>query len=216
MNDSTTSLMELPIDPAIGGGGGGGGGHGGNGMQLNAVDLYMQQDNNDYQDMLGGGHNDNEGGNLDEKTISLVVNGLQQAIMSGSTQLKSRDIPSMTQPYTQDAQIQPTYLPPFKNQDYIQDMELSNQEMIKKYQKKEKQSQQWDELYDEIQIPLLLCIIYFIFQLPFFNKYLFQHFPSLFFVDGNLNIHGFLFKSALFGVLYYILMKVMNIFQTYT
>jgi hypothetical protein len=63
-------------------------------------------------------------------------------------------------------------------------------------------------MYNEIQTPLLLAVLYFLFQLPFFKKNLFTYFPILFSVDGNLNINGFLFTSILFGLIFYMLNKI--------
>jgi len=186
MSDSTTSILDLPIDPA---------GEKSN-VQISANELNQT----------------NVSPNLDQNTINQIVNGIQQASMTGATQLKSRDIPMNTQGLTQDPQIQSTYIPPSQNQDYIQDIE-SNEEIIENYNKKEKYANSLDELYEEIQLPVLLAVIYFLFQLPFFNKYLFTYLPVLFFKDGNINIYGYLFKSILFGLLYYVVFKTVNHFN---
>ena len=86
----------------------------------------------------------------------------------------------------------------------------SNEEIIESYNKKANYNDNLDQLYDEIQIPLLLSVLFFLFQLPVFKKALFTYFPVLFFKDGNINIYGYLFKSVLFGLLYYLLVKVMS------
>ena len=54
-----------------------------------------------------------------------------------------------------------------------------------------------DDTYNEIQTPLLLAVLYFLFQLPFFRKFLFNYLPVLFSNDGNLNINGFLFTARI-------------------
>lgn len=187
MSESTTSIHDLPLDPA---------GERSN-IQLSANEINQSN---------------SLGSSLDQSTISQLVNGIQQASVSGATQLKSRDIPLDTQGLTQDPQIQSTYIPPSQNQDYIQDIE-SNEEIIENYKSKEKRDNQLDQLYDEIQFPILLMVIYFLFQLPFFNKYLFTYLPVLFFKDGNVNIYGYLFKSILFGLLYYLISKTVNHFN---
>ena len=79
--------------------------------------------------------------------------------------------------------------------------------MIHQYNKGKQQNDSLDELYNEIQIPLLLAVLYFLFQLPFFKKTLFTYFPMIFMKDGNYNIYGFVFTSILYGVLFYILNK---------
>ena len=41
-----------------------------------------------------------------------------------------------------------------------------------------------DYLYDELQTPLLICVLFFIFQLPAVNKKLFRYIPTLFIKEG--------------------------------
>ena len=63
----------------------------------------------------------------------------------------------------------------------------------------QKNEQQIETLYDRLQIPIMIGIMYFIFQLPFVNKTLFQYIPSLFLKERHLSIGGYLFKTALFA-----------------
>jgi hypothetical protein len=70
-------------------------------------------------------------------------------------------------------------------------------------------------MYNEIQTPLLLSVLYFLFQLPFFRKFLYGYFPILFSNDGNLNINGFMFSSVLFGLIFYGLNKVTTHFGAF-
>jgi hypothetical protein len=72
-----------------------------------------------------------------------------------------------------------------------------------------------DDMYNEIQTPLLLGVLYFLFQLPFFRKFLFSYIPILFANDGNLNINGYIFTSALYGLIYYVLNKTTHYFGTF-
>ena len=127
--------------------------------------------------------------------------------------LPSRNIPQMTNSLTQDPVTQPNYIPPIPtknyNTDYIQDDEFeTNEEILRKYNKRENRENSLDEMYSEIQNPLLLSVLYFLFQLPFFRKLLFQYFPALFNKDGNFNLSGFVFSSVLFGLFYYLLEKI--------
>ena len=105
--------------------------------------------------------------------------------------------------------MQQNYIPPSSNNDYIQEND-DNEEIIQKYNDNLKYGDSLDQLYEEIQIPLLISIIYFLFQLPIFKKYLYKYFPVLFFKDGNINIYGYVFTSILFGILYYILSIVLK------
>ena len=151
---------------------------------------------------------------LDQTTINQIVSGLQQASTSGLTQLQSRDIPRNTEALTQDEQIQPNFIPQTDNRDYITDDE-DNDDIIDNYNKKAAVENKLDSLYDEIQTPLLISILYFLFQLPFFKKLLFKYIPALFSKDGNVNLSGYMFTSSLFGLIYYILSKLMGHFNRF-
>lgn len=220
MNNSTTSISDLPSDPT-----GGGISSGNISMSIQENDQQMQsqmippsQQQNSQSQPANQNQGNGSGFSLDQTTINQIVNGLQKASVNGLTQLPSRDIPRTTDAITNDAQIQPNYIPqpnPAQMQeDYIQKMQQSNQsthEIIEEHNKKANFSSSLDNLYDEIQTPLLLTILFFIFQLPIFKKYLFLYVPFLFFNDGNYNIKGYLTISILFGCIYYFCNKVLNV-----
>ena len=92
------------------------------------------------------------------------------------------------------------------------DEELTNKhiEIISKYNRRVDQDSSLDQLYDEIQVPLLICILYFLFQLPIFKKQLFHYLPFLFNKDGNINLNGLAFVSVMFGGSYYFCKKIMQ------
>lgn len=190
----TTSILDLPVDPSGGG---------------NNVSLIAQES------MQSINNNPSSSYTLDQSTISQIVNGLQQASSTGVTQLPSRDIPQNISNIVQDPYIQPNYIPtPTNKSDYITEYE-SNEEIINNYNKHNKNNNHLDELYNEIQAPLLLAIIYFLFQLPIFRKSLFNYIPFLFSKDGNYNIKGYVFTSALFGIVFYLLNKIIFHFSTF-
>ena len=83
------------------------------------------------------------------------------------------------------------------------------------YNKNYNKQNSLDDMYNEIQTPLLLAILYFLFQLPFFRKFLLGYLPILFSNDGNFNMNGFMFTSILFGMLYYTLNKITRHFGTF-
>ena len=203
MSDST-NILDLPTDPV-------GGGNISNNISLNASENIVIKGQSQRLGESAG-----QGLSLDQTTISQIVSGLQQASISGATQLSSRDIPMTTSGHSNDPQIQPNYVPPppANNIDYIKNHEGAN-DMIDEYNKKRKHSDSLDDMYNEIQTPLLLAVLYFLFQLPFFRKILFRYLPVLFSNDGNLNINGFLFTSTLFGVLFYLLNKITNHFGSF-
>ena len=146
---------------------------------------------------------------LDENTISQIVSGLQRASVNGATLLPSRDIPTTTANLSTDAQVQPNYIPPppLQQNDYIKNQEETD-DITNHYNKRMESNNSLDEMYNELQTPLLLAVLYFLFQLPFFRKFLYSYFPALFSNDGNLNINGFIFTSVLFGLLFYLLNKI--------
>jgi hypothetical protein len=189
MTDST-SIFELPSDPTAGGN-----------ISMNINDRTGGNDKNVV--LQGAG----PGVSLDQTTINQIVNGLQQASSTGATLLPSRDIPTSTQHLVYDAQIQPNYIPPLTEQtDYIE-TEETKQKMVDNYNESLKKSTALDQVYDEIQTPLLLAILYFLFQLPILRKQLFRYLPFLFLKDGNPNVSGYLFLSSLYGLLFYVLNK---------
>jgi len=155
------------------------------------------------KESVGTNHNSNSSAlSLDQSTISQIVNGLQQASLTGATSLPSRDIPLTTNQMTNDAQVQPNYIPPppVNNNNYI----AENDEDASKYHKKEKRETWMDRFYDEMHTPVMLSVLYFLFQLPFFKKLLYQYMSFLFHNDGNYNLNGLLFTSLMFGVIYHI------------
>jgi hypothetical protein len=198
----TTSILDLPTDPV-------GGGNMGNNITLTASENVVSQSNTATPNQSQSAFS------LDQSTISQIVSGLQQASANGATQLPSRDIPMNTSTITNDPNIQPNYIPPpTSNADYIQNYEQSD-DMIYEYNRNAQKSDSLDDMYAEIQTPLLLAVLYFLFQLPFFRKYLFAYLPILFSNDGNLNINGFIFSSVLFGFLFYTLNKITNNFNRF-
>jgi hypothetical protein len=196
MSDST-SILDLPTDPV-------GGGNISNNISMSASENVAQQSGQS-----------STGLSLDQSTISQIVSGLQQASITGVTQLPSRDIPMTTTGHSTDAQVQPNYVPQPQNPvDYIKNYEESS-DMVDEYNKNMSRQNSLDDMYNEIQTPLLLAVLYFLFQLPFFRKFLFSYFPILFSNDGNFNINGFMFSSVLFGLLFYTLNKVTNHFGAF-
>jgi hypothetical protein len=189
---STTNINDLPTDP-VGGGN---------------IGLNISEKQNDSHAANGGQVS------LDQTTINQIISGIQTASAAGATQLPGRDIPRNTEGLTQDVQIKPNYIPPQQNTDYINNSETNN-DIINEYNDQMKQSNSLDELYDEIQVPLLLAVLYFIFQLPIVRKWLLSYLPFLFHIDGNFNINGYVFTSIMFGSLYYILSKTMNTVNRY-
>jgi hypothetical protein len=195
---STTSILDLPTEPL-----GGGGGSTAPNITLDASELSTNLDKNV---------------SLDQTTINQIVSGLQQASFSGSTKLVSRDVPINTVAHNIDPYIQPNYVPPppphAHQQKYIEDEETAA-DMINQYNRNARTQKTADDIYNEAQTPLLLAILYFLFQLPFLKKQLVSYFPILFNNDGNYNINGYLFTSILFGIVYFIVNKFATQFNVF-
>jgi hypothetical protein len=197
--NNTTSIFELPTDPVNGGSLGG---------NINMVATEQRVPSTNFE-------NNNVNTNLNISTINQIVSGIQQAAIDGATSLPSRDIPTTTTQLSNDAAIQPNYIPPppvTSQQNYINEYtEEETNNMIKSYNKKQNKLESLDSLYDELQIPIMLGILYFIFQLPIVKKILFKYMSFFFFKDGNYNIYGYIGTSILFGIIYYIISKTMKI-----
>ena len=118
-------------------------------------------------------------------------------------------IPTDTIGLSMDNQIKPNYIPTSSNVDYIRN-ETTNEDIMKHHGRKQNNNDSLDVMYDELQIPILIAIIYFMFQLPIFRKYLFSFLPSLFNKDGNPKLSGYVFNSVLFSLIFYVIKKILN------
>ena len=162
----------------------------------------------------GNSSEPNPGVALDENTISQIVSGLQRASVNGATLLPSRDMPITTTNISNDIQVQPNYVPSPKHNDYIKNQE-ENEDIAMNYNKRMGTNNTLDDMYTEIQTPLLLAVLYFLFQLRFYRKLLFTYLPILFSKDGNININGLFFNSILFAFAFYGLNKSAEMFSRF-
>ena len=153
-----------------------------------------------------GGMGGSQPAELSTKTINQIVTGIQQASQAGLTQLPSRDIPMGTQQLTQDAQIKPNFVPDTKTKDYIEQHD-TYQSLLKQKKTEDKQQDRLDSLYEELQIPLLVMVLFFLFQMPYVSKLLLKQFPSLHLRDDSPTFGGYLLKTALFGGAFYIILR---------
>jgi hypothetical protein len=116
--------------------------------------------------------------------------------------LPSRDIPMNALEFQQDAEIQANYVPRQRTaSDYVRDYEQQD-----RHRDRTKVALQTaDDWYQRLQIPILVSLLFFIFQMPVFNTFLRKNFTflTIYNDDGNFNIIGLVFKSVLFGVLFY-------------
>tara|TARA_B100001093_G_scaffold296639_1_gene282820 strand:- start:1895 stop:2596 length:702 start_codon:yes stop_codon:yes gene_type:complete len=139
-----------------------------------------------------------------------LINQLQQASSQGVTQLPSRDIPMNPTQTANDVEIKPNFVPPPpSHEDYIQNMQTPD-ELINQNNRQTSYQNNLEQFYSEIQLPLIVSLLYFIFQLPYFRQFVKKTLPSLFGNDGNMNLYGFFFNGALFGTLFFIINKLIS------
>ena len=190
LNTGTSSIAELPF----------------NNVPLNTVEdsgnkvieNKIQNEINNRDQQIHVINNDSQQqNNQSQLDYNSMINDLQKASESGATTLPSRDIPMNTQHLVQDQEIKPNFIPE-NNEDYIGDNVMIDNN-INNYNNN---ISRLDDFYNTLQMPLLLSILYFIFQLPIVKKYLFKYLPNLFNNDGNQNIYGYIFYSIMFGISY--------------
>jgi hypothetical protein len=150
-----TNINDLPVNPSIGGN-----------VTMTISDTSMAPQQQQQQQSSSSGQV-----SLDQTTINQIINGLQTASASGATHLPSRDVPINTEEIVKDPRVLANYLPPEPQQRYINQSE-TNEDILYEQQVKSGRAHTLDELYDEIQIPLLIGVLYFIFQLPAVRKML--------------------------------------------
>ena len=67
-------------------------------------------------------------------------------------------------------------------------------------------------IVENSQVPIFVGILFFIFHMPIINHLLFRHlaFLSLNNEDGSFNVYGLLFKSILFGTVYFLFTQIVH------
>lgn len=148
---------------------------------------------------------------LDQGTINQIINGLHQASSTGATQLASRDIPQATDQLTGDKEVQPNYVPEPEKVSYIEDEDMlqhnTSSSLISP-----------DTFYmsdDVLQTPIIISVLYFLFQLPVIKQTLGRFAAFSLNRDGNYSLYGLLFTSALFGSTYHVITSVIAKFSTF-
>jgi hypothetical protein len=121
------------------------------------------------------------------------------------------DIPSTPLFHQIDESLQPNYIPPFPStkRDYIQDYEQKRVPEIEKAAEEHRQQKhrlsKWETLLQTIQFPLLVALLYFVFQMPVFQHFLYKKigFLPITQEDGQFNYNGLFLIAALFGLCVY-------------
>lgn len=152
---------------------------------------------------------------IDQRTLNELVSGVQRASGAGMTGLPSRDIPRESLSMQHDEQIKPNYIPrePAHEDDYISRYESSD-EVRENNRRSRNKTDTLETLYTEFQMPILMGVVYFMFQMPALRTAILQFLPSMFNKDGNMNLQGLIMMSVAYSVVYYILTKVINAAET--
>ena len=202
MND-TTSIDDLP---GIAGGGGGGG------IVQNA--LKPEIPHQTYSPVVSASQQQQQQQYVQANSnmnVNEFVTGLQRATASGMTVLPIRDVPRNTESVVSDEQTMPNYVPKAPH-DYIREHHENTQSFLQHHERSTNRGESIDVVYETLQVPILLAILYFTFQLPVMRKYLLMYLPSIFNKDGNHNLSGLLFISILFSFTYYGINFILNQF----
>jgi len=139
-------------------------------------------------------------------SINEMVSGLQKAASKNMTSLPPRDMPANPERITHDPNIKPNYVPEAQNDNYIEN-EMDYEHMMRRNQNEMYETDRLDTLYDELQMPVIVSVLFFLFQLPVFNKMLLKFVPSLFKTDGHPTFSGYIAKTLLFGISIFIMNK---------
>ena len=139
------------------------------------------------------------------EAINELVGGLQKAVATGLTELPIRDVPRDTVQQMTDQQIKPNYVP--KHTDYIAAHNSDQDRARIAITQKANIEKTKDAFMEEIQGPIIIAAMYFIFQLPVVRGFLLKSFPSLFNEGGQFNLGGFIVTSIMFGGVYWGLNK---------
>ena len=210
----TTSIDDLPLSSQTPGNnhhphyqhtGGGGGGGGGGGAPL----IYSPNVGG-IEPMMSHGPPQIPGNVMNE-----VMQGVQRASANGMTMIPTRDIPMNPNSFTHDDQARPNYVPDPRSvhfqdgADYIKDYQ-SMENIVRANARQSNQLDTIEAIYYDIQMPILVGVMYFIFQMPVFRAQLLHFLPSLFGEDGNFKMIGLTATSAMFALVFFIIMKLLN------
>jgi hypothetical protein len=195
----TTNLADLPTDPSAGGS---------QNIVLQTTDKPTTYDPNAGVNTTHTNNVNNEPSEIrEQKMMNELITGIQQASANGGTGLPSRDIPTNTVHFADD-QVKPNYVPEKEQSDYIHNTD-TEQDILARRVKNHNSRDSLEILYDEFQIPIIIGLLYFIFQLPVVKSKVLAILPSLFNKDGNPNLTGYVINSIFFGIAYYIISKTL-------
>jgi hypothetical protein len=129
--------------------------------------------------------------------------------------LPSRDIPNATPEFTHDPQIVANHIPPpppdTRLVDHVRDMERAfAHDAAPIRTKAQKRAEFVGSVITKAQIPMLVAALYFAFGTTGLNRLLQTYcaFLGIFAADGSVSLRGLAIKSALFGVVFFVVSEV--------
>ena len=125
--------------------------------------------------------------------------------------MPNRGIPQDTTAFQNDEYMIPNHVPNTKlTNDYLRDYETRLEKMSGEHQKQKHREDLVVSTYDEFQTPILIGVMFFLFQLPIINMLIFKYlgFLKIHNEDGNMNLYGLMLKSVMFGLFYFGFIKV--------
>jgi len=126
-------------------------------------------------------------------------------------QLPSRDIRVDASQFRDEA-VKVNYVPPPPTTtDYVREYE-DKKKQYKEHNQQKHRVQVADDVFSELQMPILIAILFFIFQMPIINKLMSStlSFLPIYRADGNANVYGVILKSVLFGSMFYSVNKAIH------
>ena len=199
----TTSIDDLPLSSQTPGNAYGGGGGGAPLIYSPMIDGQPQHQQQHQQQ-------------IPNNVMNEVMQGVQRASANGMTMIPTRDIPMNPNAFTHDEQARPNYVPQPQQQqsqhngtDYIKD-HASMESIVRANARQSNQIDTLEAIYYDLQMPILIGVLYFIFQMPVFRAQLLHFLPSLFGEDGNFKMVGLTATSAMFAGTFFVITKVFN------
>lgn len=178
MSEETTSIQELPTTQNA---------------PSNQV-VVQHQGPEKQQGESSSSHPPNE--------LNNIIAGLQKAASNGATELPSRDRPMQTNQVMMDQNIKPDYVPEQPSIDYIKNYD-TQQAQLQQLQQDTQRNFNLSYIMDELQLPIIVSLLFYIFQMPYTNSLLQKYLTFMFKKDGHYNQTGYISVSLFFGMMYY-------------
>jgi hypothetical protein len=112
---------------------------------------------------------------------------------ANSTQLQQRDVPKMTLEHTLDTETRVHHIP--EQPKYIEEQSVINNAFSL-------------PLLDLTRIPIIISLLYFVFQLHLVEGVMMKVVPMLFKSDGSMTATGTVIKSVMFGAAYFAITQI--------